>query len=297
MSRGWIAWMLGRLADVIEPSYEVERIFRLLPQDERGYFMRSVAATLRIGAFRDLGQYSRFLEESDAALREATATENHHARLSLALNETVADACRGTPEASVCRLEAQRPTLPQRRFGMLRALHMVSVARAACATGQYEWGMRRFAEDWPLFLQSPVSRAGFLALLGRASRISLLMNASFAAGGRADVEERVGADLKALSAMQVPGSSAMTCRFKARFALLQGHGARAADSMRQTTREYENLGWLGEAACTRYALGILVAGTEGAALREAGEAFLRREQIAEPVAYVRGVYPEVFGAR
>jgi tetratricopeptide (TPR) repeat protein len=297
MSRGWAAWMLGRSADVIEPCYEVERTFRLLPQDERGYFMRSLAATLRTSACRDLGQYRRFTEEMDAIVREARATENHRALLTLTLNETIADALRGRPEASVSRLESQREMLPHRRFGLLRALHMISVARAACATGQYEWGLRRLDEDWPMYLRSPVSRTAFIAVLARASRVNLTLNAALAAGDVTNVEAAVAADLKALGELPVAGAQVSQRQGQARLAGLRGDYTRAADELRRTVEGYQDLGWLGEAACTRHALGVLVGGDEGAALCKASDNFMRQEQIADPIALVRSAYPEVFARR
>jgi hypothetical protein len=294
MSRGWMAWMLGRSADALEPCLEAERTFRLLPHDERAYFMRSTAANLRIGAFRELGQFSRFLDEVDRAVREARSTENHTALLQLASAETMAEAFRGNPEASRSRLEAQRPTLPRRRFGVLHTLHMISVAQAACATGQYEWALRLWNEDWPRYLQSPVSRAAFLSLLAHAMRVQLTLNAALASGKSANVEADVAPDLRVIAHLALPGSRPFQQRFQARLTCRGGAHAAAEQQLRRTLEQYESLGWLGEAECTRLALGVWIGGDAGEALCRASEDFLRREQIADPLAYVRSVYPEVF---
>jgi hypothetical protein len=202
-----MAWVLGRSSDVIEPCEEVARTMRLLPQDERSYFLHFFAASLRIGAFHDLGRYGRFLEELGPVTREAQATENHTALLQLALTQTIAEDYRGNPGASVPRLEAQRRILPLGRFGLFRAVHMISVARAACATGQYEWGLRHLRQDWPLFLRSPMERAAYMALLAHSSRINLLLSASFAGVVPINVEAEVGSELAALGKLPLPAGA------------------------------------------------------------------------------------------
>ncbi|HEY6561987.1 MAG TPA: protein kinase [Polyangiaceae bacterium] len=294
MTRGWINWMLGRAAAAIEPFGEVERLYRLLPQDERGYYLRMGAMGLRVAALYQLGAYRRFLEEAERVLNEARATDNQSASLQLALSETLADDVRGVPDVSLARLEEQGRRVPRRRFGLLNAFYISAVAQAGCATGHYEWALRQFEAQWPRYLNAAVRRMAHVALLAHSYRINLRLSASFAAGSCRNLEQLVAADLKALEKLELPASAPSVLRYRARVALIQGDRRSGVAQLRQSADEYEKLGYLGDAARARYALGVFIAGEQGHELCIQSESYLRHEHVKNPLGFVRTMYPEAF---
>lgn len=294
MTRGWINWMLGRAAAAIEPFGEVARLYRLLPQDERGYFLRIGAMALRAAALYQLGSYRQFRAEFEHALSEARATENQSALLQLAFSETLADDVRGVPGISLARLEEQGRRMPRRRFGLLNAFYLSAVAQAGCATGHYEWALRHLEEQWPRYLKAAVRRMAHVALLAHSYRINLRLHAAFAAGSCRNLDQLVAADLKALKKLQLPASAPSVSRYRARIALLQGNRASGIDQLRQSADEYERLGYLGDAARARYALGLFIGGEQGLELCTNSESYLRSEQVANPLGFVKTMYPEAF---
>jgi hypothetical protein len=292
-NRAVVAWMLGQSVQSIEWAQEVEKVYRERPHNERAYFLRFTATAVRAGALHDLGQYAKFVEEVDGAAKHARATENQMALLQFAFNEAVADAVRGTPEAAIARLEAQRRLLP-RQFGILRVLHMLAVVYAACSTGRFEWGVELFNQDWPLYLESPIGRTAYLALLARSARVRLLINAAVAAGWTVDAAKLVKSDLEEIRKHPSPIRQPIHRAYMARIAALTGNRTAATEHMLEAVREFEKLGRLGEAACARYAYGRWLSGEAGDRHCEASHAILEQQGVKVPRAFVKTYYPEVF---
>jgi serine/threonine protein kinase len=292
----YVAWLFGKLDQVVERSEAAEKLLRLLAGDDvlGAYFLRFIAVTVRISALHDMGRYQRSFSELDAAIEQARSTENHLALLQLAHLETTADVYRGTPEAALPRLDAQRRLLPTRRFGILHTLHMLAVGYATFATGQYAWGMAQFEEDWQRYIRSHVKGMAVVAYLARSTRVRLHLGARAANGMTDDLPSIVLPDLKVLGKIPLPRSAPTHRSLWARVAVLQGNRDLALAELRRSANEYEERGARGSAAITAYAFGLLRGGAEGASACDGSDRFLRSEGIVDPVACVRRYFPEAF---
>jgi tetratricopeptide (TPR) repeat protein len=293
-ARAVCAFMLGRPKEVLEPSYEAERLFR---SDSQGhdYYRRFVAVSSRIGALHILGENQRFMSELHTALQEARATENAGAELSLLLNQTLAEAVEGQIERAKPRLERQHEQLPRMRFGILHALHLAATMRVATATRDFAWGDRYCDETWSLYLRSLVRRSAFLAHVLHEYRVRLLLNRHVVQGGASSPEALVRDDLRALAKLPLRSSKVMAVHTHARLALLRRDTTRAAELLRQSAAAYDACDRPDEAMRERFALGVLLGGSEGEALRAQAERRLTESGYADPAGEMRVYYPELIG--
>jgi hypothetical protein len=287
-------WMRRRPADVLAPSYEAERLCREQPLGHVGdYHMRFSVVTVRIGALYQLGDYAAFAAELRAALQEAHATDNHAALLTLALNETLLDEIQNRADEAVARLTQQRLALPQSGFSLYHALHMIAVCCAATASGQHAWGRRVLDEYWPRFLRSPVRRAATISLAAARWRIGLLLNEH----SDEDCAEpyslaRIRTERKASLRRIGHGSEPYTVMTDARLAYLQGDKGKAIRLLRHVVAVP---GF--DVQLTRYALGHLLEGEEGAALCADSLQQMLAVGVVNPLKMVRTTFPEMFRER
>jgi eukaryotic-like serine/threonine-protein kinase len=301
---GWVCsaravcfFLLGRLRAVIEPSYEAERILLADREADRrdNYYLRLAVVSCRIGALVMLGEMPRFLSELDSALQEARATENRHALLQLALNQTMAEEFTSQSMLSRPRLEEQRRQLPDGRFGMVHVLHMAAQMRAACATGQFAPALADVEHDWQLFLASAIHRNPALDTLGRNAHARFLINRHVVEGRSDDIRALVHADLRALEAARSPSAASSAARIRARLAYLDADRELAVEELRRCAASHAEVGYAIEAARDRFALGRLLGGEEGRSLQSEAEQRFRDGGMADPHADLSIHFPEIIG--
>jgi hypothetical protein len=293
--RALTSWMLGRPDAVLAPSYEAERLLRTLPTStiDSEYYVRMAVVSARVGALHELSDYRGFATELHAALEEARATENRAAILQLALNETLLDEINARPEASIARLDRQRQQLPRGCFGVYHALHMLSVYRAAAATREYAWGQRYLDEDWPRYLRSPVRRTANIAFFAQSGRVQLLVSQHLAQGGHeADLPRATRSEITTLARLGGRGAAQADVH-RSRLACAAGNQQLAIELMR---RAIGGAAGAFDKERTRHALAMMIDGDEGRALRAESEGVLRERGVADPAAFVRASFPELFAA-
>jgi hypothetical protein len=298
-ARAACSFLLGRMQAVIEPSYEAERVYLADREADtrENYYLRLSIVSCRIGALGMLGEMPRFLSELDSALKEARATENRHALLQLALNQTMGEEFTRQSLLSRPRLEEQRRQLPSGRFAVVNVLHMVALTRAACATDQFAWALPWVEHDWQRYLASAIHRNTFLSVSGRGSHARFLLNRHVVEGRSDDIRALVHADLRALEQARLPWAAPSAARIRARLAFLDGDLELAVDELRQCAAGHAEIGFAFEAARDRFALGLLLGGDEGRALQsEAGQRF-RDGGMTDPCGTVPTDFPEIIGRR
>jgi tetratricopeptide (TPR) repeat protein len=293
VNRALVGWLTGG-SGIVEASVEAERQLALAPDPDGAYFMRFATVSVRLGALYDLGRFRQFFELLDKTVDQARSTENYVALLHLALVHTNGDVYRGTPQAALPRLEAQRRLLPKQPFSTFHLLHMLSVGLASFASGDYEWGLARFEEDFRHYLQSPLRKTAQFAYLARSTRVRLHLNAYAANGAKQDVASAVESDLKALAKVPLPVSAPTHREFRARVAALEGKRLDAIAELKKTTKGYADVGCRGRTAIASYAFGLMLGGTEGTSACAESSSFLRGEGIDDPAALVRAFFPEAF---
>jgi tetratricopeptide (TPR) repeat protein/predicted Ser/Thr protein kinase len=293
-SRAVCCFMLGRPQEVLEPAYEAERIYRLdWSGDAHGdYFRRFTVAAARIGALQAVGNHRGFLIELQSTVDEARAADNRNALLQLVLNQTIAEEVQGCPEKSRPRLDESRALLPKDRFGTLHVLHLISVMRAACATQDFAWAGPQVAEMWPQYQRSPARRSAFLAVLARSAHARFVLNRHILEGGTEDPAKLLRDDERVLGKSHLPWSSATTWRLQARLANLNGRPEQALELFRKSSAHFKKTISPDDAARDQYALGYLLGGDEGAALRKASQDRLRENGVADTQGDLRAYYPE-----
>jgi hypothetical protein len=297
-ARALRAFLCGLPHEVLEPSYEAERIL-LAEQDRHSrdtYFRRFGIVGFRIGALALLGELQRFLLELKTLSHDARATENGHAPLALTLNETLAEEILGESANSRERLEAQRPQLPNGRFGLLHMLNMVAIMRTVGATGEFAWAEPLLQSDWQRYTSSGVRGTAVLACMVHVAQLRLLINRHVTERRQGDLRALVRADLRALTKLKLPWCEPAISRAEARLAYLEGDQDTALERLRESADGYERSGSIDEATRDRFALGLLIGGDEGTALRTTHERLLRERGVHDPSSNMRGYFPELFGA-
>jgi hypothetical protein len=297
-TRAVCSYLLGRTKGVLEQTYEAERIYRADPQRDAvgDYFHRFVVVAVRIGTLNTLGQNERALVELARSLSEAHATRNHNAILQLTLCQTFADCLRNQLNNSKMRLLEERKLLPTNRFGPLHALHMISVMRTACGTHDYAWAEPWLSEAWERWQRSPIRTSAFMSLLALGVRMRFLLNRHVVERRSGDIGELVRADLRAIERLPFEdGRLGLDSRARARLAFLRGDRAAAIQELRLTIEMTEAVGAAGEVARDRCALGLLLGGAEGAAMRAENERKLREMSTVDPLAELYANYPELMG--
>jgi eukaryotic-like serine/threonine-protein kinase len=290
-SRAICAFMQGRTQDVLEPSYEAERIFRA--SSSADYYMRFAIVSARIGALYTLGDQWKFKAELSDALEEARATDNRTALLQLAMNETVADELEGRPERSIERLEQQYRELPRGRFGILHLLHMGAVVRVASATGEYAWASKFIEAEWQRYRRSPVSRVPLLAFGIHSVRPRFLLNRYVHERSAGDAAVLIRSDVRALRRLALPWAPLFAARMEARAAVISGERERAIERLRENVRGWSATPSHDDAARDQWALGCVIGGAEGAELMTSAEATLRALGVLDPVLDASYNFPEL----
>ncbi len=293
-TRAVSAFMLGHPRDVLEPAYEAERIYREAEGRGAGdYYRRFAAVSARIGALQILGD-TRFLSELNATLHEARATENLGAELGMLLNQTAAEEIQGQIERTRPRLEHQRTQLPNSRFGVLHMLHLVAVLRASCASGDYAWGTQYCQEVWPQYLRSQMRRNAFSVFAIHSCHARMRLNAHLVGGSGTDPEPLIREDLRIVAKSPFKSGGATVARFQARLALARGDRAGAAVRLKSAIAEFESADIVHEAIRDRYALGLVLGGSDGEELRGTAAGQLAAAGYVDPAREMRGYYPELF---
>jgi hypothetical protein len=297
-SRAVCMFMLGRPREVFEPAYEAERLYRTNSRgDAHGdYHRRFTVVAARIGALQAVGNHAVFLSELKATSDEARAADNRSALLQLMLNQTVAEEVQNCPQLARPRLDEQYTQLPKDRFGTLHVLYLISIMRAACATGDFEWANEQLQELWPKYRRSPAHRSGFLALLAHSVHARFLLNRHVAQGG-GDPAQLVRDDLRRLRNMHLQWCAGSTTRLDARVAKFSGESKAAIALLRQSVEHFTRADAPDEIVRNQYALGCLVGGDEGANLRAQSARALQGNGIVDPIADLRSYFPELVGPR
>jgi eukaryotic-like serine/threonine-protein kinase len=279
----------GRFPDVLEPAAETERILRELGPEwgDANYFIRLVTQAFRVGALSQL-DWRRFRLELIEVRREAHATENLHAILSLALNEALSDEIAGQSELSIARLDAQRALLPTQRFTILHILHLTAVYYTACMTGEHAWGFEHSAAYWEAFQSSPLRQTLALRAMVYGGRTRLLLNESVRSPDPPLLREAK----KSAANM----ASYQYSRLLARITYLEGDRAGALSLLEKCAQEYGSRGMEPEALRDRAAIGLLTGGEQGEQMtRAALDVLEQRFDCHDARRNIRAHFPELFG--
>jgi hypothetical protein len=282
----------GRYVDVLEPAAEAERDLRepASESSDAAYFYRFSVRSLRVGALSQL-DWRRFRLELQEARHEADATENVHALLQLALNETLSDEIVGLSEASVARLDAQRALLPRERFTLLHILHMTAVMNAACATGKHAWGLECLASYWPLYLRSPLRRTAIVRAMVHNARARLLLNEHVRSRADSSSLREASKDAQALTAV----ATGNALRLRARLRYLEGDHSQALALFEQGKTVFARLGAEHDAQRQQYAIGRVIGGEQGERLAKAAQAALEQCGCHDGQHDARTHFPELAG--
>jgi tetratricopeptide (TPR) repeat protein len=295
-ARAVSAFLLGAMKDVVEPSYEAERLYRA---DSHGhdYFRRFAAVSSRLGALHVLGEQKRFLNELRATLQEARDTENAGAQLQMVLNQTVAEEVEGQPEVSIARLDRQRGELPKLHFGTLHVLHLSAVMCAASSTREFDWAQAYLDDVWPVFEQSMIRRNATLAYVVHTFRARFALNRYAIHRGPIDPGTLVRDDARVIAKLALPSSKATLMHVRGRVAALRGDKEQAIPLLRQSAEAYAAADRPTERMRDRYALGVLIGGAEGEAIRSEAERKIRASGYENPTRVMQAYYPELLGWR
>jgi serine/threonine protein kinase len=295
VSRALCAYMLGRSTQILEPSYEAERLFRADGADSSGdYFHRFVVVAVRIGTLLTFGEHRRAELELAQSLEEARATNNQNAILQLTAGQTFVEGIHNQAESSKARLLEERKLLPLNRFGPLHTLHMISVMRASCSTHDYSWAEEWLEVAWKQWKRSPTRLSAFMSMLAVGSRIRYLINRHVVERRTENLEAVVRADLKVARGIPFEeGRLALMARTHARLEFLAGRRGPAIAHMKNVIELLGRIGAEGELARDRYALGFLIGGTEGASLRAEADRAMREQGTLDPLADLHTYYPEL----
>jgi serine/threonine protein kinase len=290
------AFWLGRMNVVLEAASDVERLFRADSQDDPSgnYHSRFAVASVRLGALHFFAEYKQFADALRSLLDEATATDNRSALLALTRSQTLLEQIEGRAAKSRARLDAQRAELPSNCFGTLHVLHMVAAMSDVCWSGDYAAASEHLAQAWSRFLRSPVRRGGFVGFMAHSQHAQLLLNQYVATGRRGDPARSIRKDLAALKALPLPIAVPAATRYRARLAWLAGDEQTAIAQLRACAAAYRQAGMRHEVARDEYALGVLLQGDEGLALRTTAEQQMREMGVIDVPADLRAHFPELF---
>jgi tetratricopeptide (TPR) repeat protein/predicted Ser/Thr protein kinase len=295
-ARAICSFLLGRRLAVIASSAEAERIYRAsASNDEPEYYRRLLTVAARLGALCGLGDNRRFLAELHIAIDEARATDNRNVLLQVMLVQTIGEEIEGQAQCSRQRLEQQHLELPRGRFGNLHLLHIVSAMRTACSTGEYAWAATLLDQNWERYLHSPVRKSPFVAYLAHAARSRLLLNQHIAERRSGDPAGSLRSDLRMLEKLNSPLCTATVLRTQARLAYIDHKPQVATELLRKSSAMYAAIGAVPDATRDRYALGFIVGGAEGEALRAAAHQVQLDNAFVNPLGELRAYFPELIG--
>jgi hypothetical protein len=127
-----------------------------------------------------------------------------------------------------------------------------------------------------------------------ATHIRYLINQWVIEGRKGDLAAAVRVDLQTLAKSALPWCPRVVLRTRARLANLRGDSSEAIALFRKSLDEAYAGGHMDVGVYDRYALGVLVGGAEGEALRATAEAELRAQLPIDPAEAMRSHYPELF---
>jgi eukaryotic-like serine/threonine-protein kinase len=290
-ARGICAFLTGRIADCIDLCAQAEHLLRTASADGE-YHNRFTLAAARIGALLQLGQYTRAESELQLYLKEAAATENINAELHISMAHAWADINAGRADAAISRLDRQRAQLPRQGFGVLHVLHMVSVLRIACVTGEYAWGIGTTREHWQAFERSVVRRSDMFSMFAYEAHARLLL----CHAALTKTQPKLSAHRAGLKKARHKNAPGERLGIDARLALLARDKPRAQELLAASIESFDSADARDQAARARFALGALEAGEAGVALQQAALAALAALGVVRPERFVSAYFPELFRA-
>ncbi|HTU58262.1 MAG TPA: hypothetical protein VMF89_07505 [Polyangiales bacterium] len=173
---------------------------------------------------------------------------------------------------------------------MLHMLHLLSVIRAACITGEHDWGLQIYNELKARIDSSPIKRSAYLVYLLRVNHARLQLN-HHVASGKAGPAPLTEADFDWLkSKAPVPFRKAAPLRLRARVAAMSGDRQRAIELLEATRQAHAEIGAVDDAERDRYALGLI---TEAEQLMAAAANALRNMGVSSPEREIDAYYPEL----
>ena len=156
-----------------------------------------------------------------------------------------------------------------------------------------DWAEVVLGDAWQEFQRSPMTRAAMLAGNAYEMHAHWVIGRHVCSGGRDDVSAAVRGDVRALEKLRhMAWCRPAAERIRARVAYLRGDRESAQALLRSCREGYAAIGWRMYEVQTRFALGRLVGGSEGAELVERALQSLRDAGVAAPEATLRTIYPE-----
>lgn len=288
-------FLLGQMHDAVRVSEAALQVY----QTERGggeqgdYYYLFALLTARMGALQVLGRFREAERELGEVLTRAAATGNRTAVLQVSFVRVAIEQALDQGHASRPRLDRERHELPEQGIGVLHVLHLIAVLWTAGLTGEYAWARSVMELYWERCLHSPVRHGRVLRNFMHTARARLLLNEYVAGGRLGDPAEVIREDLRVLDAMRGTVRIDPSKRYHARIAYLRGDKSRAQQLLQQFWQELSTAGVAEEAERERYAIGFLMGGEEGAQLRAAAHASSLALGVVNPLALLRGTYPEI----
>ena len=296
-SRAMCAFLLGHVQQVLELSDVAEHLYQVyvytagrLPAE---YYHRFAVNAARIGALFQLGQLRQASVELKKALQDARSSENRTAQLHLTMVVSLDDIAFGRAARARARLDTERGQLPPSGFGPLHLFHMVAVIRVACALSDFEWAEHALAPMWPQF-DGSLLRHGVLAQLIYGGRARMQLNRHVLEQRTGDVRRLLQSDLRAMQRRPSHLPPAMLTRMQARVASVSGATREQVIALyRAHVQACERAAYADELARARWALGRVLASTEGSALSSEAVAALAEIGFADPERDLASHFPEL----
>ena len=292
------ALFLGQLDKVLEPSSEVERLTKSKSalEVQGDYYYIFAVLMARISALQSMGKLIEARQLLQEFVARAHATDNVGAILQVTMNRVVDEQALDLCAGSRARLDAEYEKLPKAEFGVLNAVHVIAVLRAACSTRNFAWAFDRMGEFWQRYQSSLVHRSALLACLAHTTHARLQLNHYVETNANGEPKRLVRNDLKQLGRLpSSPLRDAAILRTRARVATLNGERETAIALLRKCLASFEGTAMLQEIAHDQYCLGALVGGAEGAQLIASARQGFSVYGISHPDANMRAYVPELTG--
>jgi adenylate kinase len=283
-------------SDAGELSYQAEHLHRMSSVDSE-YHHRFTIASARIGALIEICEYRRAETELQIYLREAEATEDINATLSIALAHTWFEIASDRIDQARARLIRQRGQLPRHGFGMLHVLHMSAVFRVGCASGDYDWAIDSTREYWRAFQHSVLRMSEAFSKFAFEAHTRLLLCRSARDGNVRETARAVAGHIGFLAGCNRSDAQAEALRLKARIAVMKNDREQAKQLFERSIAGFEALRARDQAARDRYALGCLVGGEQGQVMMRDALALLSELGVVAPLSNLKGYIPELLAPK
>ena len=299
-ARAVCAQFLGNFEDAIEPADAVESMVasRTFSGMHGDYYYMFTVRMVQISALQSIGRLLEARQVLQKHVTLARATDNLAAILQVSMNRAIDEQALDMCAGSRARLDTEHAQLPSGgELGILTVGHMLAVMRAACANRDYDWAFSRLEEYWLPYQRSIVHGSAFVACLAHTTHARLLLNHHVDSGARGDAAALVREDLAQLA--HLPSglmADVPIARTRARLAALQGNKQQAIELLRKCLAHLGKNMIRQEIEHDRYALGLLVGGSEGTQLLAAAREGLRNCGISDPDADMRAYVPELLGS-